>query len=218
MDKKTTMENLARAAYEKGVFNGAWLYAENGEIVSKGAYGFRDAEDKLPMTEDSIFQLASITKQFTAAAIMLLRRDGLLSLEDKITQYFPELTAYRDATLRHLLTHTSGMPDDDDSEWAAETWKASGIRPANAITLRFLCESGEEPLGVPGELYEYSNPGYQLLAEIVEKVSGQHLDATEDIDVYILEPDYVRELLQNNQILQALMAAPLWKYFYDKDV
>ena len=191
MDKKTTMENLARAAYEKGVFNGAWLYAENGEIVSKGAYGFRDAEDKLPMTEDSIFQLASITKQFTAAAIMLLRRDGLLSLEDKITQYFPELTAYRDATLRHLLTHTSGMPDDDDSEWAAETWKASGIRPANAITLRFLCESGEEPLGVPGELYEYSNPGYQLLAEIVEKVSGMGFE--DYLQKNVFEPAGMRD-------------------------
>ena len=63
-----------------------------------------------------------------------------------------------------------------------------------------------------------TNLAYSFLAVGVEKVSGQHLDATEDIDVYILEQDYVRELLQNNQILQALMAAPLWKYFYDKDV
>lgn len=75
MDKKTMMENMAREAYERGVFNGLWLYAENGEIVSKGAYGFRDTEDKLPMQEDSIFQLASITKPFTAVAIMLLIRD-----------------------------------------------------------------------------------------------------------------------------------------------
>ena len=63
-----------------------------------------------------------------------------------------------------------------------------------------------------------TNLAHSFRAVGVEKVSGQHLDATEDIDVYILEPDYVRELLQNNQILQALMAAPLWKYFYDKDV
>ena len=67
MDKKTTMENLARESYEKGGFNGAWLYAEKGEIVSKGALGFRDPEDELPLTEDSIFQLGSVTKQFTAA-------------------------------------------------------------------------------------------------------------------------------------------------------
>jgi hypothetical protein len=63
-----------------------------------------------------------------------------------------------------------------------------------------------------------TNLAHSFLAVDVEKVSGQHLDATEDIDVYILDQDYVRELLQNNQILQALMAAPLWKYFYDKDV
>jgi 8-oxo-dGTP pyrophosphatase MutT (NUDIX family) len=62
-----------------------------------------------------------------------------------------------------------------------------------------------------------TNLAHSFLASGVEKVSGQHLDATEDIDVYLLDQDYVRELLQNNQILQALMAAPLWKYFYDKD-
>ncbi|MBO6064175.1 MAG: NUDIX hydrolase, partial [Bacteroidales bacterium] len=62
-----------------------------------------------------------------------------------------------------------------------------------------------------------TNLAHSFLAIGVEKVSGQHLDATEDIDVYILEQDYVRELLQNNQILQALMAAPLWKFFYDND-
>ena len=62
-----------------------------------------------------------------------------------------------------------------------------------------------------------TNLAHSFLATGVERVSGQHLDATEDIDVYLLDQDYVRELLQNNQILQALMAAPLWKYFYDKD-
>ena len=63
-----------------------------------------------------------------------------------------------------------------------------------------------------------TNLAHSFLATGVEKVSGQHLDATEDIDVYLVGPDFVRELLENNQILQALMAAPLWKYFYDKDV
>ncbi len=58
MDKKTMMENLARAAYEKGVFNGTWLYAENGEIVSKGALGFRDIENRIPVTEESVFDIA----------------------------------------------------------------------------------------------------------------------------------------------------------------
>ena len=109
MDKKTMMENLVHEAYEKKAFNGTWLYAEKGKIISKGAVGFRDLSDKLPRREDSVFQLASITKQFTAAAVMLLVRDGLLSLEDEVTKYYPEIP-YPGVTIRHLLTHTGGIP------------------------------------------------------------------------------------------------------------
>ena len=82
MDKHTMMENLARELKEKDSFNGAWLYAENGEIVSKGVLGFRDPEDTLPIAEDTIFQLASVSKTFTSAAVMLLVREGTLHLEE----------------------------------------------------------------------------------------------------------------------------------------
>ena len=177
MDKKTIMENMALEAYDRGVFNGLWLYAENGEIVSKGAYGFRDAENKLPMEEDSIFQLASITKPFTAAAIMLLIRRGLLSLEDRITKFFPELTAYDGVTVRHLLTHTGGIPDVDDSTWLTELWQEEKRIPSNGIVLRYLTESGEGPCFAPGEEFGYSNTGYCLLAEIVERLSGVPFEA-----------------------------------------
>ena len=108
MDKKTMMENLAREMDKKDAFNGAWLYAENGEIVSKGVLGFRDPENTLPITEDTIFQLASVSKTFTSATVMLLMRQRLLSPEDRITKYFPELAAYEGVTVRHLLNHTSG--------------------------------------------------------------------------------------------------------------
>ena len=74
MDKKALIENLARESHEKGGFNGTWLYAEKGEIVSKGTVGWRDPENTLPITEDTIFQLASVSKQFTAAAVMLMIR------------------------------------------------------------------------------------------------------------------------------------------------
>ena len=70
MDKKAMMERFILEAHEKGVFAGTWLYAENGEVVSKGAIGFRDSNGTLPMQEDSIFYLASIAKQFTASAII----------------------------------------------------------------------------------------------------------------------------------------------------
>ena len=169
MDKKARMDELARNAFEKGGFNGTWLYAEHGEIVSKGAVGFSDLEDKVPLREDSLFDLASVSKQFTAAAVMVLRRRGLLSLEDEITKFFPEIP-YKGVTVRHLLNHTGGLPDYMD--WVDETAKKEKMIPNNAVIVRFLCECGEEPSFAPGEQFEYSNTGYCLLAQVVETVSG----------------------------------------------
>ena len=172
MDKEQLMENLARASYEKGGFNGAWLYAENGEIVSKGALGFRDLEDRQPLTENSLFQLGSVTKQFTAAAVMLARREGLLDLDDEITKYFPEIP-YPGVTVRHLLTHTSGIPDYfDDADWFIRIWREENRVPGNDEILRFLRETEAKPYFAPGEGLEYSNTGYNLLALLVERRFG----------------------------------------------
>ena len=168
-DKKRKLDELARTAFEKGGFNGTWLYAEKGEIVSSGAAGFRDLEDKAPLREDSLFDLASVSKQFTAAAVMLMRRRGLLALEDEITRFFPEIP-YKGVTIRHLLNHTGGLPDYMD--WVDEIAKKENAIPGNDVIVRFLRECGEEPSFAPGEQFEYSNTGYCLLAEIVQKVSG----------------------------------------------
>ena len=187
MDKHIMMEKLAREAFAKDSFNGAWLYAENGKIVSKGAVGWRDPEGTLPVTEDTIFQLASVTKQFTAASVMLAVRQGLLSLDDGITKFFPELEQYKGATVRHLLTHTSGIPDYfDDADWFIDLWKKEDRVPANPEIVRFLCETKAEPYGAPGEKWQYSNSGYNLLAEIVERVSGVPFEAF--LEKNIFEP------------------------------
>ena len=172
MDKHTMMENLARELNKKDGFNGAWLYAEKGEIVSKGVLGFRDPEDTLPITEDTIFQLASISKTFTSAAVMLLMRQGLLSPEDEITKFFPEIP-YPGVTVRHLLTHTGGVPDYfDDADWFFKIWKEERRVPGNDEILRFLCETKCKPYCAPGEEFHYSNTGYNLLALLVERLSG----------------------------------------------
>ena len=172
MDKKALMDKLAREAYEKSGFNGVWLYAEDGEIISKGAYGFRDAENQLPMQEDSIFEMASITKMFTATAIMLLVREGKLGLDEEYAKYFPEYP-YRGVTIRHLLTHTSGMPDDFNTDrWVVPILEKEHRIPANSEMLRFIRESGEAAACVPGETFRYTDVGYTLLAEAVEKASG----------------------------------------------
>ena len=169
MDKKERLETLIRAAHERGAFTGTWLYAENGRIVSKGAVGFRDPEDTLPLQEDSVFDLASVSKQFTATAVMLLRRRGLLSLDDEITRFFPQIP-YKGVTIRHLLTHTGGLPDYMD--WFDDLYKKENVIPPNAVIVRFLCECGQPPVFAPGEKWEYSNTGYCLLAQIVEEVSA----------------------------------------------
>lgn len=172
MDKQQLMENLARVLQEKDGFNGAWLYAEKGEIVSKGALGFRDPENTLPITEDTIFQLASVSKTFTSAAVMLLVREGALHLEDEIVKFFPEIP-YPGVTIRHLLNHTSGIPDYfDDGDWFIRTWKEEKRVPGNDEILRFLRETKAKPYFAPGEGLHYSNTGYNLLALLVERLSG----------------------------------------------
>ena len=177
------IESYIREAHEKGVFNGTWLYAENGEIVSTGAIGWCDSADEIPVHESSLFGLACIGKQFTATAIMLLRRSGQLQLEDKITKFFPEIP-YRDITIRHLLNHSSGLPGYDS--WLSETLEKEHAVPGRDFILRFLQESGEEASFAPGEEFEYSNTGYCLLAQIVEKVSGLPFETF--LEKHIFEP------------------------------
>ena len=172
MDKNTMMQSLARELNQKDGFNGAWLYTEKGEIVSKGVLGFRDPEDTLPIKEDTIFQLALISKTFTSAAVMLLMRQGFLSPEDEITKFFPEIP-YPGVTVRHLLTHTSGIPDYfDDADWFINIWKEEKRVPGNDEILRFLRETKAKPYFAPGEGLHYSNTGFNLLALLVEKLSG----------------------------------------------
>ena len=186
MDKKTAMEKLAQAMQEKDGYNGAWLYAEKGEIVSKGALGFRDPGDTLPITEDTIFQLASVSKTFTAAAVMLLIRQGLLCPEDEITKFFPEIP-YPGVTVRHLLNHTSGIPDYfDDADWFIRIWKEEKRVPGNDEILRFLRETKAKPYFAPGEGLHYSNTGFNLLALLVERLSG--ISFEEFLQKNIFEP------------------------------
>ena len=176
MDKKAMMEALAEKAYEKGGFNGTWLYAENGEIVSKGALGWRDAEDTLPMQEDTIFEMASITKMFTATAVMLLVREGKLGLDEALTEIFPEYP-YPGVTIRHLLTHTSGIPDFDVEELVTEVREQQGQIPANGSVFHAICARREAPRRAPGEEFCYSDIGYTMLAHTVETVSGMPFEA-----------------------------------------
>ncbi|MBO7549225.1 MAG: beta-lactamase family protein [Clostridia bacterium] len=169
MNKKSVIERIVSHAHANGAFTGTWLYAERGEIVTKGAVGFCDAADTLPLREDSIFYLASVSKQFTATAVMLARRMGLLDLDDDVTKFFPDLP-FGGVTIRHMLIHTSGLPYYEN--WSAATAKKENVIPDNGIAVRFLRESGKGPVFAPGEKFGYCNTAYCLLAQTVQVASG----------------------------------------------
>ena len=147
----------------------ALVVVRDGIILKKAAYGMADLEHGVPIETDTAFRLASVSKQFTAMAIMMLGEAGQLDYDDPITRFLPDLSRLGDGiTIRHLLTHTAGLPDYYDV-----IVEISGVeRPLTRHALDVYSAWGE-PVFKPGERYEYSNPGYELLALIVEKASGQ---------------------------------------------
>ncbi|HEX9755895.1 MAG TPA: serine hydrolase domain-containing protein [Gemmatimonadales bacterium] len=146
----------------------------NGEVVFQNGYGMANLELDVPITPASIFHVASVSKQFTALAVMLLARDGKLSLDDDIRTHLPELPDYgHRITIRHLLTHTSGLRDQWDL-----LGMARGRFEENRITEADVLEivSRQKALNfVPGTEYLYSNTGYTLAGTIVRRVSGKSL-------------------------------------------
>lgn len=155
---------------------GGVLTIQSGkQIIYNKAFGSADLEHEAPITPQTIFETGSVAKQFTAAAIFLLALDGKLSLDDKVQSYIPELPDYGyRMTIRHLIHHTSGLRDWS-SVAAIGGWER-GTRVytnAHALDVIFRQKNLNFP---PGEQYKYSNSNYNLLAVIVERVSGQSLN------------------------------------------
>jgi CubicO group peptidase (beta-lactamase class C family) len=144
----------------------------DGEVVYSKGFGVRDVASGSPVDVDTVFRIASLSKSFTAAAVMKLRDEGTISLDAPITTYLPELSSValptRDSapiTVRQLLTHGSGLPWDD--LWGAVS------HGFNEQDLRALTQAGLSFSNPPGTRFEYSNLGYALLGRIVERVSGK---------------------------------------------
>jgi CubicO group peptidase (beta-lactamase class C family) len=130
-------------------------------LLARG-YGFANLEHRVPATDSTVFAVGSVTKQFTAAAIVLLSQQGRLGLEDPITRYLPEGSAvWSGVTIRHLLTHTSGIPQDTTIDARRDYSESELVRSA-AQPLEFE----------PGELESYSSTGYVLLGVIIHRVTG----------------------------------------------
>jgi CubicO group peptidase (beta-lactamase class C family) len=183
--------------HEKGEFDGTILVADTIGIIFKGAFGLANRENDIPHTVKSQFYLASVSKQFTATAILLLVQSGNIEIDDIILPYLPELPEiYQEITIRNLLNHTSGIPD---------YYNFATLFPGftNTDVLKEL--STIEKLEFdPGTKYRYSNSGYVLLSILVERITGSSfasflnenalqiagLESTVIYDQYADEPEY----------------------------
>jgi CubicO group peptidase (beta-lactamase class C family) len=170
---ETRVDELYDTLRRSDAPGGVVAVIRDGEVVHRTAFGMADLERGVAVTPDSVFEIGSISKQFTAMCILLLELDGKLALDDDVREYVPELPAYeRPITLRHLLHHTSGIRD-------IETLiPLAGLPWFNYSSRRELLELITRQRGLnfpPGRQYLYSNSGYLLLAEIVERVSGESL-------------------------------------------
>lgn len=145
--------------------------SQNDAPVLAKAYGMADLEHDVPNTPDTIFEAGSVSKQFTAAAVLLLAREGKLSLDDPARKYVPELPDYgHPLTIRHMLNHTSGLRD-----WGSVAGIGGWPRTSRAYTHAHVLDivSRQRALNfTPGTRYSYSNSGYNLAAIIVSRVSG----------------------------------------------
>jgi CubicO group peptidase (beta-lactamase class C family) len=157
--------------------------SRNGRAVYEQDYGMANLETTTPIRPASIFHVASISKQFTAMAIMLLARDGALSIDDNIRKYLPEIPDYgTPITIRHLLTHTSGLRDQWDLIGLAR-----GRFEENRITEADVMDIVPRQKALnftPGAEYLYSNTGFTLLGVIVKRVSGKSLRAYADEKIF----------------------------------
>jgi len=161
---------IAQAAVADGRTAGvSFAVTRRGEPLVSGAFGFADLENRVPASSNSVYAIGSLTKTFTAAAVLALADDGKLSLDDPLSKWVPSFPALgRTATIRQLLNHTSGIRSM--TALGPRYWAQAGreIEP-DALVALF---AGEPPDFPPGSDYRYSNSGYVLLGLVVEKASG----------------------------------------------
>lgn len=148
---------------------------KDGEIIHSNGFGLANLEYSIPISPSTVFDVASISKQFAAFSILLLAHEGQLSIDDTVREYLPELSDFgHEITIKHLLHHTSGLREQGVLR-AMAGWRHDDITTqAQAFTLLTM----QNDLNfAPGETFEYSNSGYFLLAQVVTKVSGQSFSA-----------------------------------------
>ena len=177
-DLKERFSSLNR----RGVFNGTILYAEHGEVVFKDVFGYADFRKKESLKIGDAFQLASVSKMFTAYAIMLLHQEGMLEYDDTITRFIPEFP-YPEVTIRQLLNHRSGL--SRYMSLADKFWDVN--KPINnEQVIELFVKYKPAPYFRPDDGFHYCNTNYALLASVVERISGMFFD--EFLQQHVFEP------------------------------
>jgi CubicO group peptidase (beta-lactamase class C family) len=169
-EKEFALDTLFKKKAKNQGFNGAVLIAQKGVIVYQNVFGYSDLKTKDSLCINSAFQLASISKTFTATAVLLLAQDKKIKLQDSIQQYIPSFP-YHGITIENLLSHRSGLPNYlycfEDKR------KQNGAAPTNDTLLKWFNEANPLPAtyNQPGKSFSYNNSNFIILASIIEKVS-----------------------------------------------
>ncbi|OFX20659.1 MAG: hypothetical protein A2033_05100 [Bacteroidetes bacterium GWA2_31_9] len=163
------LDSLFNHYHKLGGFNGNVLIAQSGIVFYKKSFGFANFKTKDSLNENSQFQLASISKQFTATTILILKERGLLDLNDSVQKYFPNFP-YNGISIKLLLSHRSGLPNY--IYYCDEIIKDKDTPITNDSVLNILVRDKPIRYYPPNKKFNYSNTGYVILASIVEKVSG----------------------------------------------
>lgn len=161
--------------YEKAnQFSGSVLVAKKGKVIFEKSYGYRNAENGEKNTNDSQYKIFSTTKMFTATVVLMLEEQGKLSINDKLSRYYPDFPKADSITIKNMLSHTSGIPEAEDSDNTKN--EKTFLKYITSKKLDFS----------PGKSWGYSNSNYYLLGYIIKKVTGLEYDKA--IEEFILKP------------------------------
>jgi len=196
--KVSKLEKWLDERYKEGQFHGSILLAEKGKVIFQKQYGYEDIKNKSSLSKHSSFNIASLSKPFTAMAIMLLEQQSKLSYTDDITKYIPEWGYLSGVTINHLLQHTSGL--EDYISLTDRHWDKSKVFTTNDMISLF--KEYKPPLEfVSGKEFKYSNTGYVLLSEIVERVS--HEKYANFMKKHIFKPLHMNDSAILNKLSEA---------------
>lgn len=173
-DPAKRLDSLFNSLTAQNQFNGSVLIAEKGKVIYKSGKGFSNELTKELNNLQTVFELASCSKQFIGVGIVLLHRENKLNYTDDITQYIPELSNFKGVTIYDLLRHTSGIPEFIGGEFTKD-WKNERIA-TNQDLITYYAEQKDTLEFAPRSAHQYTNTNYAFLATIIERASGQKLN------------------------------------------